>query len=57
MTHRQASPANLNSHACHTRMGFRPEPGDHVDDNGAPVHRDYDGPELDRVSFVRDLGR
>ncbi|MFI9047785.1 GNAT family N-acetyltransferase [Streptomyces sp. NPDC053427] len=49
------SPTNHNSIAYHTRMGFRLEPGDHVDDHGVPVHRDYDGPGLDRVSFVRDL--
>ncbi|TJZ53144.1 GNAT family N-acetyltransferase [Streptomyces piniterrae] len=48
------SPTNLNSIAYHTRMGFRLEPGDRVE-GGVPVHGDYDGPGLDRVSFVRDL--
>ncbi|MFJ6746864.1 GNAT family N-acetyltransferase [Streptomyces sp. NPDC091266] len=48
------SPTNLNSVGYHTRMGFRMEPGDHTLD-GLPVHRDYDGPGLDRVSFVREL--
>ncbi|MFD8327740.1 hypothetical protein [Streptomyces lydicus] len=49
------SPDNRASLAWHTRMGFRPEPGDRTDEHGVPVHRDYDGPGLDRVSFVRDL--
>ncbi|MEU5235645.1 hypothetical protein ACH4UR_02190 [Streptomyces lydicus] len=45
----------IGSIAYHTRMGFRLEPGDRTDEHGVPVHRDYDGPGLDRVSFVRDL--
>ncbi|WP_079271481.1 GNAT family N-acetyltransferase [Streptomyces lydicus] len=49
------SPNNRDSIAYHTRMGFRLEPGDRTDEHGVPVHRDYDGPGLDRVSFVRDL--
>ncbi|MFK0296248.1 GNAT family N-acetyltransferase [Streptomyces sp. NPDC090442] len=49
------SPNNRNSIAYHARMGFRMEPGDLVDDTGVPVHRDYDGPGLDRVSFVREV--
>ncbi|MGG7571862.1 GNAT family N-acetyltransferase [Streptomyces sirii] len=50
------SPNNRDSIAYHTRMGFRLEPGDRIDDDGAvPVHTDYDGPGLDRVSFVREL--
>ncbi|MEW1751020.1 GNAT family N-acetyltransferase [Streptomyces angustmyceticus] len=49
------SPNNRNSLAYHRRMGFRLEPGDHTDDEGVPVHEDYDGPGLDRVSFVREL--
>ncbi|MEU5208014.1 GNAT family N-acetyltransferase [Streptomyces sp. NPDC020742] len=49
------SPGNRNSIAYHTRMGFRLEPGDWTDEHGVPVHRDYDGPGLDRVSFVREL--
>lgn len=48
------SPTNHNSVAFHTRMGFRMEPGDRVE-AGVPVHMDYDGPGLDRVSFVREL--
>ncbi|MBL1091763.1 MULTISPECIES: GNAT family N-acetyltransferase [Streptomyces] len=49
------SPNNRNSVAYHTRMGFHLEPGDHLDEHGTPVHTDYDGPGLDRVSFVREL--
>ncbi|WP_328384996.1 GNAT family N-acetyltransferase [Streptomyces sp. NBC_00400] len=49
------SPDNRDSIAYHTRMGFRLEPGDRFDDHGVPVHEDYDGPGLDRVSFVREL--
>ncbi|WP_258052907.1 N-acetyltransferase [Streptomyces sp. Ru73] len=48
------SPVNRNSVAYHKRMGFRIEPGDRVED-GVAVHTDYDGPGLDRVSFVREL--
>ena len=47
-------PDNRGSVAFHTRMGFALEPGDRVED-GVPVHSDYDGPGLDRVSFVRPL--
>lgn len=36
-------------------MGFQLEPGDRIDDDGVPVHGDYDGPGLDRVCFVREL--
>ncbi|GGU82936.1 hypothetical protein GCM10010211_56110 [Streptomyces albospinus] len=49
------SPDNRDSIAYHTRMGFRLEPGDRTGDDGVPVHADYDGPGLDRVSFVREL--
>ncbi|MGI5471760.1 GNAT family N-acetyltransferase [Streptomyces sp. CA-132043] len=48
------SPVNRNSIAYHSRMGFRVEPGDRGED-GVAVHTDYDGPGLDRVSFVREL--
>jgi len=48
------SPSNAGSIAFHTRMGFALEPGDREVD-GVPVHSDYDGPGLDRVSFVRPL--
>ncbi|MFC0600380.1 GNAT family N-acetyltransferase [Streptomyces palmae] len=47
-------PNNLNSIAYHQRMGFRVEPGERTED-GVPVQPDYDGPGLDRVTFVRDL--
>ena len=46
------SPSNAGSIGFHTRMGFALEPGDR-EDGGVPVHSDYDGPGLDRVSFVR----
>ncbi|GAB7031493.1 GNAT family N-acetyltransferase [Streptomyces sp. NPDC021749] len=49
------SPNNRDSVAYHTRMGFRLEPGDRTDEHGTPVHTDYDGPGLDRISFVREL--
>jgi ribosomal protein S18 acetylase RimI-like enzyme len=48
------SPANRESVAYHLRMGFRIEPGDR-DVDGVPIQADYDGPGLDRVSFVCDL--
>ncbi|MEV0598975.1 GNAT family N-acetyltransferase [Streptomyces sp. NPDC050315] len=48
------SPENRNSIAYHTHMGFRIEPGDRTED-GVGVWTDYDGPGLDRVSFVREL--
>jgi ribosomal protein S18 acetylase RimI-like enzyme len=47
-------PDNAGSIAFHTRMGFALEPGDR-EAGGVPVHSDYDGPGLDRVSFVRPL--
>jgi GNAT superfamily N-acetyltransferase len=47
-------PSNSDSIAFHTRLGFALEPGDREVD-GVPVHSDYDGPGLDRVSFVRAL--
>ena len=46
------SPVNTGSIAFHSRMGFTLEAGDRELD-GIPVHSDYDGPGLDRVSFVR----
>ncbi|MFF5716556.1 GNAT family N-acetyltransferase [Streptomyces buecherae] len=48
------SPANKPSIAFHHSMGFRPEGGDYESD-GVPVHRDYDGPGHDRISFRRVL--
>ena len=46
------SPGNAASIAFHTRLGFRPEPGDPVAD-GVPVHADHDGPGLHRAVLVR----
>ncbi|MBC3989534.1 GNAT family N-acetyltransferase [Streptomyces sp. AC563] len=48
------SPANKPSIAFHHSMAFRPEGGDYESD-GVPVHRDYDGPGHDRISFRRVL--
>ena len=52
--HSITAPINTGSIAFHTRMGFRPEPGD-AEANGVPFKRDYDGPGQDRVSFVKRL--
>lgn len=48
------SPGNTASRAFHTSLGFTVRPGDALVD-GVPVHRDYDGPGLDRVVFTRAL--
>ncbi|WP_199563656.1 MULTISPECIES: GNAT family N-acetyltransferase [unclassified Streptomyces] len=48
------SSANTGSFAFHTRMGFTAEAGP-KEVEGRPVQPDYDGPGLDRVSFVRPL--
>ncbi|MFT2018433.1 N-acetyltransferase family protein [Streptomyces sp. 796.1] len=48
------SPANKPSIAFHHAMGFVPDGGDYESD-GVPVHRDYDGPGHDRISFRRLL--
>jgi len=48
------SAANAGSFAFHTRMGFTAEAGP-AELDGRPVQPDYDGPGLDRVSFVRSL--
>ena len=48
------SPGNATSHAFHTAMGFRTEPGP-ASFEGRPVQRDYDGPGMDRVTFVRSI--
>jgi ribosomal protein S18 acetylase RimI-like enzyme len=48
------APVNTGSIAFHTRMGFRPEPGD-AEANGVPFARDYDGPGQDRVRFVKQV--
>ncbi|WP_372440672.1 GNAT family N-acetyltransferase [Nocardia acididurans] len=47
-------PANLQSIAYHTSLGFRIEPGD-LDVDGVPATSHYDGEGLARVKFVRDL--
>jgi len=48
------SDVNAGSHGFHTRMGFIAEPGPATFE-GRPVQPDYDGPGLDRVTFVRTL--
>lgn len=48
------SPGNATSVAFHTRLGFSIQPGQ-ADVDGVAVQRDYDGPGLDRVAFVRRL--
>jgi GNAT superfamily N-acetyltransferase len=48
------SVTNTESQAFHLRMGFTAEPSAHQVD-GRPAHLDYDGPGLDRVTFVRLL--
>jgi ribosomal protein S18 acetylase RimI-like enzyme len=48
------SPVNATSIAFHSRLGFALEPSVTVID-GIPVHGDYDGPGLDRVTFIRQL--
>jgi ribosomal protein S18 acetylase RimI-like enzyme len=48
------SPGNCGSYAFHTRMGFAVESGP-ISYEGRPVQPDYDGPGLDRVTFVRTL--
>jgi len=48
------SPVNRVSIAYHTRMGFEIEDGDKRID-GVSVRSDYDGPNQDRVLFVKRL--
>ncbi|KKI92865.1 hypothetical protein WQ54_06680 [Bacillus sp. SA1-12] len=48
------SPVNKVSIAYHTKMGFKMEAGDKTID-GVPVFTDYDGPNQDRVLFVKQL--
>jgi GNAT superfamily N-acetyltransferase len=52
--HCVTSPGNTRSLAFHRGLGFELEPGDYLVD-GVPVKRDYDGPGLDRIAFVRRL--
>lgn len=48
------SPVNKASIAYHTRMGFEIEEGDKKID-GVSVYSNYDGPDQDRVLFVKHL--
>lgn len=48
------APVNTGSIAFHRKMGFEIEPGDGEVD-GIPVHRDQDGPGVDRVLFRRRI--
>jgi predicted GNAT superfamily acetyltransferase len=48
------SPVNKVSIAYHTKMGFEIEEGDKTID-GVSVNTDYDGPNQDRVLFVKEL--
>jgi predicted GNAT superfamily acetyltransferase len=48
------SPINKVSIAYHTEMGFKIEEGDQNID-GVSIHTDYDGPNQDRVIFVKEL--
>ena len=46
---------NRRSIAFHRAMGFELMPGDGVDDEGVPFHRDHGGPGVDQVLFRRRL--
>ncbi|MGE8205510.1 GNAT family N-acetyltransferase [Heyndrickxia sp. NPDC080065] len=48
------SPVNKGSIAFHMKMGFEIEVGDKMVE-GIPVQRDYDGPNQDRVLFIKHL--
>ncbi|MGE8081957.1 GNAT family N-acetyltransferase [Peribacillus loiseleuriae] len=48
------SPVNKVSIAYHTKMGFEIEEGDKKND-GVSINTDYDGPDQDRVLFVKHL--
>ncbi|WP_313804656.1 GNAT family N-acetyltransferase [Cytobacillus sp.] len=48
------SPVNKGSIAYHTRMGFEIEDGDKMVDD-LSINIDYDGPNQDRVLFVKKL--
>ncbi|OZI10917.1 GNAT family N-acetyltransferase [Bacillaceae bacterium SAS-127] len=48
------SPVNKTSISYHTKMGFEIEEGDKKVD-GVSVNTDYDGPNQDRVLFVKQL--
>ncbi len=46
---------NRGSIAFHRRMGFDLVPGDGVDPEGVPYHRDHGGPGIDQVRFERRI--
>ncbi|WP_270182377.1 GNAT family N-acetyltransferase [Alkalihalobacillus sp. CinArs1] len=48
------SPVNKVSIAYHTKMGFSIENGD-IEIDGVPVVSNYDGPNKDRVLFVKNV--
>jgi len=48
------SPVNKVSIAYHTKMGFKIENGDQMI-KGISIHQGYDGPNQDRVLFVKEL--
>ncbi|WP_057762016.1 GNAT family N-acetyltransferase [Cytobacillus praedii] len=48
------SPVNKGSIAFHTKMGFEIEDGDRIIDD-LSINTDYDGPNQDRVLFVKKL--
>jgi ribosomal protein S18 acetylase RimI-like enzyme len=52
--HLVTSPLNGNSVEYHIKMGFEVIKGD-VDKDGFWVHRDYDGPEENRVVFSKKI--
>ena len=49
------SPVNKTSIAFHTRMGFAIEKNGDKEVDGVSVYADYDGPNQDRVLFVKKL--
>lgn len=48
------SPVNKVSIAFHSKLGFEIEDGDHIVD-GLSINKNYDGPNQDRVLFVKNL--
>lgn len=50
--HCVTSPGNSGSRAFHAALGFTEKPSE---DGSGEVHKDYDGPGLDRIVFVREL--
>ncbi|WP_027408432.1 GNAT family N-acetyltransferase [Anoxybacteroides tepidamans] len=49
------SPVNKGSIAFHTKMGVEIEKNGDKEVDGIPVYADYDGPNQDRVLFVKKL--